>query len=221
MLISDWLNSDEQDYSKGVALFEKHHGSSVVLRLLHQGRNSFTASLLKEELKKLIDSAGASTDLPPDLPQPISQTHCDTSEDSLNKKEESSGVVGEAAPKELQPLIQERQKLYRERDYMKAKLPHVRGKSRAEYAIKVVTNTYRIDDLWTAIEHFNNTGVLIHPDDKQKKSARDMFKVEREINNARSNLSKHKKAGKTELFEKWKVILKDLENEKKEILNAV
>lgn len=240
MIISDWLNSSEKNYDKGVALFEENGGSAVVLRLLHQGCNSFTSSLLEEELGKLIQSAGAKPARTDDLPKSTSQAPCDTSgisldkmnkkfekilqtedSDSFNKWKEDSEEVGKAAPTALQSLIKERQQLYRERDYMKAKLPHVRGKSRAEYAIRIVTNTYRIDDIWHALDHYEKTGVLIHPDEKKKDSAKDMIKIERNINNARSNISKHKKAGKTELEEKWKAILKALEQEKNDILNAV
>jgi len=231
MLISDWLNSAVSDYSKGIKLFEENKGSAVVLRLLYQGKNSFTTSLLEKELRKLIQSPGEEiTDLPQPHDRSLSKAPCDTSENSSRDIDEeynkglpltSAKQLNVFAPKQLIDLIKERQQLYRERDYMKAKLPHVRGKTRAEYALKVVANTYMIEDIWNVYDHWKETGVIIDLERSEKKTARAMMYIENEISNARSNVSKHKKTQNPNLLSKWDTRLKGLYKEKQAILDAI
>src|SRR5690554_3943270 len=104
MLISDWLASKNKDFDKGVALLEKNNGSAAVLRLLNQGCNSFTSSLLVKELKAIIRSAGEEYAKPPsNVFNSLPKTLIDSSKTLSTKYE----AVEKPPPKRLTALIQE------------------------------------------------------------------------------------------------------------------
>jgi hypothetical protein len=51
--IREWLETG-QDYAQGVALYESHGKSRVVLNVLRRGKSDFTRHKLREELQKLL-----------------------------------------------------------------------------------------------------------------------------------------------------------------------
>jgi hypothetical protein len=57
--IREWLEKG-QDYAQGVALYEKHGRSRVILSALRYGSSEFTRKKLKSELQKLVQVSPAS-----------------------------------------------------------------------------------------------------------------------------------------------------------------
>jgi hypothetical protein len=57
--IREWLEKG-QDYALGVALYEKHGRSRVILSALRYGSSEFTRQKLKSELQKLVQASPAS-----------------------------------------------------------------------------------------------------------------------------------------------------------------
>ena len=56
--IGEWLESKGQLYAQGVALYETHGKSRVVLNVLRHGESEFTRQKLRQELTKLVEAAG-------------------------------------------------------------------------------------------------------------------------------------------------------------------
>ena len=61
--IREWLGSKGQDYAQGVALYEAHGTSRVVLSALRHGASEFTRQKLKKELEKLVIAGGVTTNV--------------------------------------------------------------------------------------------------------------------------------------------------------------
>ena len=55
--IREWLASKGQDYAQGLALYEAHGKSRVVLTALRRGESEFTRQKLREELSRLVQGA--------------------------------------------------------------------------------------------------------------------------------------------------------------------
>jgi hypothetical protein len=215
--ISQWL-SGNRNYEQGIELFEKNKGSQVLVTMFRKRKNSFTIEKLATELQKLI---ARNTD------NEFSNTITDKSrQTTFRDSSEKSPIVppGEVSlnsekgliiPPEIQEFIVERKKLYRSRDYMKSKLIVSDDETRRRYCLMIMQHTYRVGVLWDIQEHFKATGEVVDFSDKTffEKRQADLGK---QITNARSNVSKHKKRGnkeKQKLFhEKLEELIKRRDN---------
>jgi hypothetical protein len=108
--IREWLEKG-QDYGQGVALYETHGKSRVVLTALRRGASEFTRQKLREELSKLIQVVT--------LPAPVRVRVVDTSAKRVDKTAERVHVA--AAPAD-EALRLQRSSWYAERHRLHATL---------------------------------------------------------------------------------------------------
>ena len=209
--ISQWL-SGKRNYEQGVELFEKNKGSQVLVAMFRKRKNSFTIDKLATELEKLI-ARNTDNEFPNTILEESRQTtFSDSSEKSPNVppgEVSSNPEKGLDMPPEIQEFIVERKKLYRSRDYMKSKLIVSDEETRRRYCLMIMQHTYRIDVLWKIVDHFKATGEVVDFSDKSffDKQQADLGK---QITNARSNVSKHKKRGNKEKQKQWEETLEEL-----------
>jgi len=147
--IREWLEKG-QNYAQGVALYETHGKSRVVLKTLRYGETEFTRGKLKSELLKLAGaesvravpiSAERVREKPIRVPIP-------------QKVDSSAGKVDSSAEKLASPAEHpERRTWYATRAYAHAQLELVGTEAeRRELAATILATTKKIDASYRAVE---------------------------------------------------------------------
>ena len=138
--IREWLEKG-QDYARGVALYETHGKSRVVLKTLQYGETEFTRGKLKTELLKLLGAEPARG-----APTPAK---------SVGKTSESVPGKLEGVPeKEAAPAEHpERRAWYATRAYAHAQLELVPTEAECrELAATILATSKKIDASYRAVE---------------------------------------------------------------------
>lgn len=220
--ISEWLKS-KQNYKEGVALYEQYGDNTVLLLLFKKSENAYTKKKLAEELERIITADSVENSPIPPQRAPLTKVQSNKSHPTLEIRDVGIDALDcekQEYPTKIKELIEYRQTLYRERDYMKAQLGVISKKLREDYCWRIVDNTKKIKQTWKEFDHWKATGAFLDRDNVETKSTLSLFEVERSIRNARSNVSKHKKRGTNKLLD-WELKLAALEKQKEDLINAI
>lgn len=204
--IAKWLNGS-RDYNTGIELLEKIGGDPFMLSILKKGNNSYSRSKLEKELRSFLPAEKPSENSSTHSPGPSDQSTDPIPTRSPMDNVPESDASDQSLPKEILSKKIERQRMYRENDYMKNSLSHADKKTKTAYCLAIVENAMAIQKIWKEIDHFEATGTVIDLHERLIKAPKD---IHLQIANARSNLSKAKRRGKPELEKKWKEKLNEL-----------
>lgn len=153
--VFDWKKGG-QNYQEGLTLFEKLGGSSVMLRILSKGENSYTTQLLFEQLEQL------------DLGSDTVVKSKTGSNQAPEKKTEVNAKI-EDSREDLHPYLKNMQTtiakpLYRKRDSARARLQHAKeDRHLAEELCAIVIDCNKsLVPFHEYLDYWNNKGQL-HP----------------------------------------------------------
>lgn len=181
----------ERDFKKGLELYEGTRYNRNLMRLFQQkGANSYNTAKLEQELKQAAERMKAQGDQPnaPAQTKPKAQT---------GKPAKAEKIY----PAELQPLIDERNKLLQEGAHLHSRLDVVVNPETLRLSCEtIVYNSLRINQIWSIIDHFEATGELLTPEPvkapkpQKGKDYATMTEAQlvQEKSNIRSSISKNK-----------------------------
>lgn len=119
--IREWLETG-QDYAQGVALYESHGKSRVVLNALRRGSSDFTRQKLREELQKIASASNVTANVPAAVPaKPVRVV--DTSAKRVHETPKRVHVAPAEPPAEVPDQVRaQRNSWYAERHRLHAQL---------------------------------------------------------------------------------------------------
>lgn len=172
--IKSWLNSD-RDYSTGLNIL-KRYSNSPMLVLLSKGEDAFN----KKKLTQLIYTS--LEEFEKHLPVGPEVTH----KNDLYPKQDNKATT------KIISLTAERKALYIEVNHLKSKTIYTpEGDGLKDLAFEIVKKWQRIDEIWSIIDNYNETGEL--PQDAREvlvEKYNDPIKLKQQQSNLRSNISK-------------------------------
>ena len=172
--IREWLEKGGQDYAQGLALYEAHGPSAVVLKLLRGGPSDFTRQKLRQVLEKLTTAE----------PSP-SVRAVDTSAERVRETSKREHVADPPAEDELR---QRRSAWYAERNRLHAQLELVpTDEQRRVMAERILA----LSDLLTA--SYADSPAAVAAPRPDLASLTDQGEIRRLLANLRAHASKLKK----------------------------
>jgi intein/homing endonuclease len=209
-----WLKSD-QEYSTGLALFDRYGHSSKMGRMLRIGGATVKNRLtLLYELGKIAKHLTVSDKTPAFVKPQIKQDISKTTEQA--KQEVTS----------IEKLRSEQKMIYKMLDNLHAILPYREIQERKDIAFQILDLDNRLIELKQRIEHFEKNGVVLPEPVKEKLksvSEMDTAKLIQRQMNVRTYITRYKRlvadskspkslSRNRELLEKFQLELDDINN---------
>lgn len=208
--IDEWLRDPERSYSDGVSLYETHGKSKFLKNLFASSEDDFNLERLYQELKKIQDAA---------IDSGSAGDKALTEESKVDQELESfkrfttvqvPAIDTSKLPHELQVLAAEKGQLYRQAVALHSRLALMQSDDdRKKAAERIVHLFYRIDEIWSELDFFNEYGTI-------KPKGEDLTKLStiallKRRNNCRSNLSRHKQDPDGKKYKHYMLLLEAIE----------
>lgn len=155
--IANWLEHD-RTFQSGLYLYlqVKNKNRNLVRRFMERGPNEYNSAKLVSELSKLVPRG-----FKIDQEQAVDPVIVTTDKIKTAKYSYIDRKFIDLAPNipiSIQKAVDERNRSYRERDFLHAQLEYVEKEERKDYAIRIMELTDIISECWRKIDTFKSTG---------------------------------------------------------------
>lgn len=191
-----WLQSENKPFPKGVELYKKYSKNPYLLSLF-AAETFVSRKHLLNALQKIADATNPVGSENNSHQTAKSQNHIPLTAAQVKRFAVKTEI--DSLPKPLKTIAAEKNNLFAEAAELRRRLPTVNIAKRKTYIQRILEIFKRIDSIWFALDFYANTGEVLTKEDRTKNKAT----VLRELQNARSNVSRYKGTDKIKLYKKW------------------
>jgi hypothetical protein len=192
--LGKWLKSKDKNYEEGVRLYSKYGKNRNLMNTFNRKHSSFTADKLEYELKKIYedDSYKIPVKSTPVLKDVKSHKQV-VSKQGKQKAEKKGSASSDDTAKLLESLETQKTGIFNKKGILSNKLQEAKSDKERQAILKDIEKLEaEADKVNKKIESVKTTGALPQEGKKKKELPTDPAKLQRELTNARSRISKNK-----------------------------